>query len=280
MYYYILDQHKLSIEKFERMQTELSGLLAEFKIAGELARVTPLRSVADLVETASQRGAKTLIACGSDDTFNQMMASVKGRDFTVGFVPFDENSFLARILGIESVFTGVKTIAARRIEKIDLAKIGSNYFIGYLEFGVTSQNLKGVSWYTSLKMLSADPKTFTVRIDDSYNITITCLGGLAVNARSTSSKSASIANPTDGFLDLLVLEKLSRAQMLRYRGDIAEGILEAIPKTTVIKCKKMEFLEPRGTHLTILGRVIGKFPATVEIIPHRLKIIVGKNRTF
>ncbi len=280
VYYYILDQNGLPIDKFERLQTSLSGLLTEFKIAGELARVTPLRSVSDLVEIASQRGAKTLIACGSDDTFNQMLAALKGRDFTVGFIPFSEDSFLAKILGIDSVFTAVKTIAARRIEKIDLAKIGSSFFISFLEFGVTSQNLKSANWFTSLKLLSTDPKTFTIRIDNSYNINITCLGGLAVNSRSTSSKKEMVANPTDGNLDLLILEELNKAQILRYRKDIAEGILEAIPKTTVIKCKKIQFLEPRGYNLTMLGRLVAKFPATVEIIPHRLKMIVGKNRTF
>ena len=78
MYYYILDQNGLPVDKFEKLQTELQGLLAEFKIAGETARVTPLRSVQDLVDTASQRGAKTLIACGSDDTFNLMLAALQG----------------------------------------------------------------------------------------------------------------------------------------------------------------------------------------------------------
>ena len=129
MYYYILDQGNLPIEKYEKLQTELSGLLAEFKVSGEAARVTPLRNIQELVDTASQRGATTLVACGSDDTFNMMLASLKGRDFTLGFIPFDVNSNLSKILGIENVFNGVKTIAARRIEKIDLAKIAGNYFI-------------------------------------------------------------------------------------------------------------------------------------------------------
>ena len=41
MYYYILDQGDLPLEKFEKLQTQLLGLLAEFKISGETARVTP-----------------------------------------------------------------------------------------------------------------------------------------------------------------------------------------------------------------------------------------------
>lgn len=280
MYYYIIDQNGLPIDKFEFLQTQLQGLLAEFKIAGETARVTPLRSIADLVDTASQRGANTLVACGNDDTFNLMLAALKGRDFTLGFVPFDENSFLAKILGIDSVFAGVKTIAARRIEKIDLARITGNYFISYLEFGVLSQDLKKTGWWSTMKILSTEPKNLSIRIDNSYNININALGGLVVNTRSTSCESQSIANPTDGNLDLLILEKLSRSEILRYRKTIAQGCLEDVPKTTVIKCKKIEFLEPRGTNLSMLGRVVAKFPAMVEIIPQRSRMIVGKNRTF
>ena len=280
MHYYILDQHNLPMEKFEKLQTQVLGLLAEFKIAGEASRVTPLRSVQDLVDTASQRGASTLVACGSDDTFNLMLAALKGRDFTLGFIPFDENSNLAKILGIENIFLGAKTIAARRIEKIDLAKISGNYFISYLEFGVMSHNIKNASMWQSLKLLSSESKSFTIRVDDSYNVTINGLGGLAANIRSTSCQGEKIANPTDGYLDLLILERLGKMQILKYRNAISDGCLEKVPNTTVIKCKKIQFLEPRGTNLTMLGRVVAKFPSTVEIIPQRLKMIVGKNRTF
>lgn len=280
MYYYILDQNNLPVDKFERLQTELSGLLAEFKISGEIARVTPLRTVQDLVETASSRACKTLVACGSDDTFNLMLAALKGRDFTLGFIPLVEGSFLANILGLDSLFSAVKTIAARRIEKIDLCKIAGNYFISYLEFGVMSQNIKSAGFWSGVKLLSSEPKNLTIRIDDSYNLNLTALGGMAVNIRASSGKNQKIANPTDSSMDLLILEPLNKFEILRYKADIAEGILENVPKSTVIKCRKIEFLEPRGMPLSMLGRVVAKFPSVVEIIPQRLRMIVGKNRTF
>lgn len=134
--------------------------------------------------------------------------------------------------------------------------------------------------WQALKLLSSEAKSFTIRVDDSYNVTINGLGGLVANIRSSSGKDQKIANPTDGNLDLLILERLNKMQVLKYRNDIAEGTLEKVPNTTVIKCKKIEFLEPRGTNLTMLGRVVAKFPAKVEIIPQRLRMIVGKNRTF
>ncbi len=280
MYYYILDQGDLPVDKFEKLQVELQGYLTEFKISGETARVTPLRSISDLVDTASQRDIKTLVACGSDDTFNLMLAALKGRDFTLGFIPLDETSFLSTILGIDSIYTGVKTIAGRRIERIDLARIAGNYFISYLEFGTLSQKLKESGWWNSFKILSSKPFNYVVRIDDSYTVNLAALGGLIVNTRASSGAGQSIASPTDSHLDLLLLEPLSKPEMLRYRSAILSGRLELVPKTTVIKCKKVEFQQPKGHNLTMLGRVVAKFPATVEIIPQRLRLIVGRNRTF
>ncbi len=280
MYYYILDPNHLDQATFERKHVELQGLLAEFKITGEIGRVTSLRSIQDLVETASDRGVKTLIACGTDDTFNLMLSALHGRDFTLGFIPLDDTSYLSRILGLDSIHTAVKTIAARRIEKIDLAIMGQTYFISYVEFGIIASKLKNLSWWNSMKALNIPKHSITIRIDNSYTMEIDCLGGMVANTRSTSSKDMSIANPTDGFLDLLILEKLGRLDIGRYKDLIAEGLLEQIPGTSVIKCRKVEFLEPRGMGLTMAGRVFAKMPTSIEIIPLRLRLIVGKARTF
>src|SRR5436190_348159 len=79
-------------------------------------------------------------------------------------------SFLAGILGMEDLFTAVKTIAGRRIERMDLARIAGNYFISYLEFGIMSYDLKSTGWWSGVKMLSQAPQKFEIRIDDSYNL--------------------------------------------------------------------------------------------------------------
>src|SRR3954464_10134913 len=114
MYYYILDPRNIPQKTFERQYSELQSLLTEFNISGEMARITPLRIIQDLVDTAASRGVKTLVACGTDETFNQMLAAVKDRDFTLAFIPFTENTQLGRILGMDDLATCVKTIASRR----------------------------------------------------------------------------------------------------------------------------------------------------------------------
>ncbi len=281
MHYYILDPHKLTLPKFERMQVELQGMLTEFKISGEVGRITALRSMSDLVETANQRGTKTLVACGSDDTFIRMLAELRGKDFALGFIPFEENSFIAKILGIDSIYSAVKTIAARRIEKIDLGVVTPHtYFLSYLEFGTIKEQVQDLGIFSALRPIKQTLSKIAIRIDDSYIIETECLGGLVVNTRPTSGKSAAIANPTDGYLDVLILEKLQRSDILRYKNAILTGHLEQVPHTTAIKCRKVEFLEPRGLPIVLSERTITKAPATVQIIPQRLRVIVGRKRTF
>jgi len=281
VYYYILDPQHIDSSKFERQQVELQGLLAEFKISGEMSRVSSLRSVESLVQTASERGVTTLVACGTDDTFNMMLSYLRGRDFTIGFIPLDvEQSYLSKILGISDLLTAVKTIAGRRIEKIDLATLGPSYFISYVEFGIGSKKLKNLGWWSSMKALSVPEHKFSIRIDNSYVMDINCLGGIIANTRSSSGKDQRIANPTDGFLDLLILEKLNKVNILKYKEEVIEGKFEEIPHSSVIKCRKVEFLQPQGFPLTMAGRVFAKVPTAIEIIPRRLKLIVGRNRTF
>lgn len=280
MYFYILDGQNIPEAQFERAQVTLQGLLAEFKISGEMARVTSIRGIAELVETASERGVKTLIACGTDETFNFMLAYLKGRDFALGFIPMTEDTSLSKIMGIDSMLTAVKTVAARRIEKIDLATLNDNYFISQVEFGIASTRAKQMGLFSSLRGMTAIEHNIKIRVDNSYTMDITCLGGTVTNSRETSSSNSTIANPTDGFLDLMVLEKMSRIDVLKFKPDIGKGVLENIPGTSVIKCRQVEFLEPRGFPLTIEGRTFAKVPAVISIYPRALRMIVGKNRTF
>jgi diacylglycerol kinase family enzyme len=280
MYFYILDGTNISPAQFEKAQVTLQGLLAQFRISGEMVRVTAIRGIPELVELAAERGVKTLIACGTDDTFNIMLAYLAGRDFALGFIPLVQDTSLGQILGLESLETAVKTVAARRLEKMDLAVMGDNYFISQVEFGVASTKVRNMGWFSSMSSLTKEVYNLKLRIDNSYTMDISCLGGTVTNSRTRSSSNISIANPTDGFLDLMILERLTKIDVLKHKLDIAAGVMENIPGTSVIKCRQVEFLEPRGFPLNIAGRTFAKVPAVVSIIPRSLRMIVGKQRTF
>jgi hypothetical protein len=161
---------------------------------------------------------------------------------------------------------GIKTIAARRIVKIDLAAIGAFHFISFVEFGITSNNLEDAGIWKTLQLISKPATKWQLKIDNSYILNIQGLGGLLVNSRGTSSKQERIANPTDGFLDLLLMEKMSKSDILKLRNILSKGQLEELPNPTVVKCKSVEFLEPRGQPVTMFGRQVAKFPTIAPAI--------------
>ncbi len=281
MYYYILDTLNIPQKEFERQQTELQSLLTEFNINGEMARITPLRTIQDLVETAASRGAKTLIACGTDETFNLMLAAVKDRDFILGFAPFSPNTQLGKILGMTDKLTCAKAIAGRRIEKIDAAKINDNFFISYLELGLGTLTNSKIGFFSALKLFAGMPAEVKMRIDGQYTATSKMMGALLINTRGTEMcASGSIGNPQDGYLDLLILEKLSRLHATKFKKAIENGCYELITNSSSIKCKKIEFLEPTNYKIFMNGKEVSKFPVSIELIPGKIKILVGKDRTF
>lgn len=281
MYFYILDPHDIPQKDFERQQTELQSLLTEHRISGELARVTPLRPLPDLVDIAASKGAKTLVACGTDETFHQMLAAIKQRDFTLAFVPFTPNSQLGGILGLESIAQCVKVIAGRRIELLDAAVVNDSYFISYLELGVGREVGHDVGMLSLIKLFGSPPIELKMRIDDSYTISSKAMGALVMNTRGTVANDGTvIGNPQDGYLDLLIIEKLNKLAIIKNKKAILSGHYESIAGSTSIRCKKVEFLEPHGSRIYIDGVELAKVPTVVEVVPAKLKMIVGKNRAF
>src|SRR5438045_2952826 len=98
MYYYIVDPQKISQREFERVQNQLYSSLSEYRVFGEVMRVTGLRTINQLVENAFAHQAKTIVAVGSDDTLHDVINAIKGREMMVGFVPISETE-IGKILG-------------------------------------------------------------------------------------------------------------------------------------------------------------------------------------
>src|SRR6185503_18052131 len=98
MYYYIVDTGKLNQREFERVQQQLYSSISEYHISGEIVRVTGIRTVKQLVETAFFHQAKTIVAVGLDETLNEIINVVGERETTVGFIPL-RTTPLAEILG-------------------------------------------------------------------------------------------------------------------------------------------------------------------------------------
>lgn len=279
MYYYIIDPAKLNQKSFDRVQNELYSCLSEYRISGETTRVTGLRTIPQLTEIAFSHGVKTLVAVGSDDTLQEIISAVGGRDVTIGFIPLFETE-LARILGIRDIESACKIIAARRVELLDTGIANNAPFLTKLSFGLDFKE-SDLGWFGS-KLIGklGNLPAYEVRFsaEGKYNGSLEAVAGLILNTREIGERG--IANPTDGVFDVVLLPKLTRAQIFKHRKHIASGCLEEVPGSSLLHLKRIEILSPEGLPLRSGNKSIAKTPAIVEVKPKTLKIIVGRERTF
>lgn len=287
MYFYIFDPGKdKEVKYFERIQGRLLNLIAESHIEGETYRVTAIRTVELLVDQAIGMEAKTIIVVGSDSTLNRAINSLvrKQADITVGFISLDPDSRLGQIFGITSdIELSVKTLAGRLVANLDLGEINEHYFLSKVELGENQFShvelgFMGLSSVRTFMRLA----TFEVQLelDGSFRVSSEALGAQIINCRNNSGCKVKLGDPTDKLLDVLLLNKLSSSQIIRYRRELATGCLDNVPGATIMHAKKIEVLGPRKLPLSIEGQVYTKAPAVIRVAKQKIKMIVGKSRQF
>ncbi len=287
MYFYIFDPGRDKEAKyFERIQGRLLNLLAEHRIDGETYRVTAIRTVELLVEQAFGLSAKTIVVVGSDASLNRTInAVVKQKpEVTLGFIPLDPGSALGRILGMAAeIGEAVKTLAGRLVRELTLGRVGEHYFLSQVDLGQGGSPKAPAGfwgWGTMRSFLQLQPFPLQLSLEDSYTATSEVLAAQIINCRNNEGCRFKLGDPTDKFLDILLLNRLTATQVFRHRQALARGCLDNVPGATVMHAKKIEILGPKKLPLLVEGQVYAKAPATITIAKEKIKIIVGKNRQF
>jgi diacylglycerol kinase family enzyme len=281
MYYYIVDTGKLNQREFERVQQNLYSSISEYHISGEIVRVTGIRTVKQLVETAFFHQAKTIVAVGNDQTLNEVVNVIGDREAVVGYIPL-KNTEISEALGLPDISQACKFLAVRRIQDMDLGVANGKYFLSKLSFGFEFQTNNKFD-FLGLRLMNqlAALKPFEIqfKVDGKFQGSTESLAGLIINSRGSSSNT-DIGNPIDGTLDFLLLPKLSKTAILTHRKHILKGEYEKIPNTSLIHFKELEITAPTGLPIKLGNAPWGEIPNKISIKPQALKIIVGRNRKF
>ncbi len=281
MYYYIIDPQKTSQRDFDRVQTQLYSCLSEHRISGELTRVTPLRTVAQLVETAMLRGTTTLVAVGHDSTLQEVINSVGDREVAIGYVPVQESE-MSKALGIGDVISSCRSLAQRRIAVLDVGQIQNTFFFTKVGVGVSLESLQAKSLFDFSKFSAAaqlKPVPIRMEIDGQFSVEFEVAVGGIFNTRAARGENH-IADPTDGILDILLLPRISSMDAWKYRAELMNGQLEKIPGCAVMHGRKIIVSGQAGVPFFVGEKTVAKAPSVIQIATHKVKMVVGKDRMF
>jgi diacylglycerol kinase family enzyme len=148
-------------------------------------------------------------------------------------------------------------LSKRLVKKIDLGKINNTYFIS---------------------MIETPPAEFTLKCGGKFLLTSKKIQRMeAYNLPIFGEKS----NPQDGYLDIHL--KPGRESFLKSAASVNISFLmrnQEQYQESILQARKMLLESAKDLTIVVDGAKNINAPAEIQILPERIKIIVGKNRLF
>lgn len=255
----------------------------------------------DAIAAAQEWREGLLMVAGGDGTINDVVNGLGRAGFpegvTLGILPAGTGNDLAATLEIPNDADLAEDVIRHNRERtLDVARVrsegvGEQFFINVATGGLGAEisdanegELKerwGKLSYLRASLEVArdfDVREVTLYLDGERR-EVRAVNVVVGNCRYAGGGwlAAPKANPEDGLLDVVIIEKLGLTDVLQLapqslaRSDYLgkEGVFSARAKEIRIET------QPPGLEFTADGEIIGDEPAKFSVIPHALKVIVG-----
>lgn len=257
MYYYLYDSF-LSDAKYEKVIDKIRTRLLDLEIQGKPAHLSLLKSAEELIEDEVKNGIKTVVVVGNDRTFLKVINVIARNNLTLGIIPIGEDNAIAEYLGIPPEELACDTLAARKVEQIDLGKANDIYFFSNI---LIDKDLSRISIEKDSYKIVPQQNCQYVQI---YNLNYKGIGKNSVLGK---------IDPKDGYLDLVTVEKNGAASGIFKSKKNNVTFSETIVRAKELQIKSFEYLPVKLDASYVL-----KTPIKVTVDEKKLKLIVGKFR--
>lgn len=257
MYCYIYDSF-LNHKKYAPLLTKIENRLIDLGINGKVEKLSVLKSISEVITDNIKSGVDTIVAVGNDQTFAKIINAVAfPNGITLGYIPV-ENCLYGKLLGIPLAEKACDVLSSRIIERIDLGKVNNCYFFSTLDIPASQQMI-----------LECNGGHFKISSVNQSNLIQIC--NLTYTLAKQKAGVKKICDPKDGFLE---------AVFTPTRSSIFGKNKLDFNHISVFPIRKIKIKSDKSIPLIADGKTVLKTPVTVEIVPKKLKIIVGKERLF
>lgn len=257
MFFYLYDSFVLE-KKHEGALTKVENRIIELGINGRVEKLTPLRNLKDVLENAIKQEAHTIIVVGDDTTFVRAVNVLAHHKVTVGYIPFGEQSSLAKVFGISDTFEACNVLSRRITKQIDLGRANQNFFVT----AAVAAESAGLRIQCNGEFTVSFPR-------ERMTVSFINLGDILHKEFTPSD----LCNVTDRRLQLQLQESGRRHSWLRRSKTNPAAHSTVLP---IIKAELTHTQQPVPIvldHITTL-----KTPLSISVKAKQLKIIVGKDR--
>lgn len=240
-------------------------------------------------------GSRKLVAMGGDGTLQLLVREVIGGEAAVGVIPVGGGNDFAAALGIESWKQAVRAIVRGRTRLVDVVKVRfengqESRYVGGGGAGLDAEAAQHASgrfakWPGRLRYIGAAITAFEKYPGAEFEVTSGAenkpeISGRALLAAALNTprygggvRLAPDAKVDDGLLDFVVLEKLTRLEIMR--------LLPALFFTGKLKTKRLKRFRAASARVCARvplpfhgdGELLGTTPVTIEVEPKALRVL-------
>jgi diacylglycerol kinase family enzyme len=246
MYYYIYDAY-LADKKYQQTLAKIETRLTDLGISGKINRLSFSKNIGQILKEEVKRGLKTIVVVGNDKTLGNILNLLPDISIPLGIIPIGNDNAIANTLGIFDSESACEILASRIVERVDVGMINNYYF---------------------LTALSIENQGVILNCENSYFVEITDTNHI-IEIINLDTKG--VCSPIDGQLDTYLKQK----QQKLWRQQIVS--------TSHFKQQNLNIASATDQSVSVTihdeQRII-KTPATITLLPKKLRLIVGKNRSF
>lgn len=280
----------------EAVQEELSGFDAEW---------LDTKDTGDAREAAREWRNGLIVVAGGDGTINEVVNGLGQSGFPESVMlavwPIGTGNDLAATLSISDDPDETReTIREGKFRTLDVARVrskgvGERFFINVATGGIgaeiseaNDEEMKGrwgkLSYLRAYLEVARDFEVCEVKLTlDGEERMVRAVNIAIGNCRYTGGGWLALpkANPEDGLLDVVVIEKGGIGEILTLAPS-AFMQSDYLDKDGVFSARASEIkveTSPGGLDFTADGELIGDEPAEFTVIPHALKVVVGEDYT-
>ena len=255
----------------------------------------------NLAAEAFKAGATRVVACGGDGTVHEvvngmMSAAMGARDTALGILPSGRCNDLNFALGLpKKPADAVKSLAQSTCRPIDLGRIGGRFFTTIATLGFDSEVsqyvnqgsppsfLRGTAAYLYAAVVKlVRYRSHWVHLKGDFG---EFEGAVFLVATGNTSRYGGLMKVTpsaivdDGLLDICVVRPVPRLEVLRMIPKTFSGGHVSHPAVSMHQTRRLEINSKEPLWLWADGERITQTPATIEIVPQAMSVLVPQQET-
>jgi diacylglycerol kinase family enzyme len=242
---YIYDDY-LNKSKYNRILSRVEIRLTDLGLNGKIIRLGTIKNIRDVIQNEIRNGAKTIVAVGNNQTVNKVIGSIIDNEL----YGFFQKNVLFSIIPIGEDNSIADSLGIKRGEEACNILLARR--IKKIDIGIANN-------YYFLNKATIPCQDTIIEINEQYIIEPLDKGVISVfNLKDENKDNKKLkVNPADGQLDVYL-----KAKDLSYFSTAKLKLTN--PKFPLILDEAVEI----------------KTPVEIGVVPAKLNIIVGKNRSF